>query len=71
MALICFAPRAHTAVRTLLPGAAGGPAPPALADLAGSGVSDLTQKELLYDGLDALCDGFAARALRRDRLTST
>ncbi|WP_280258618.1 TetR/AcrR family transcriptional regulator [Nocardia abscessus] len=64
-------PGGDNALRTLLNGAAAGPVPPGLADLAGSGVSDLTQKELLYDGLDALCDGFAARALRRDRLTST
>ncbi|MBF6335426.1 TetR family transcriptional regulator [Nocardia abscessus] len=64
-------PGGDNALRTLLNGTAAGPVPPTLADLAGSGVSDLTQKELLYDGLDALCDGFAARAERRDRLTST
>ncbi|WP_040779857.1 TetR/AcrR family transcriptional regulator [Nocardia pneumoniae] len=64
-------PTGDNGLRTLLNGTAEGPVPPVLADLAGSGVSDLTQEELLYGGLDALCDGFAARAARRERLTST
>ncbi|MET9284344.1 TetR/AcrR family transcriptional regulator [Nocardia beijingensis] len=64
-------PAGENGLRTLLDGTAQGPVPSALADLAGSGVRDLTQEELLYDGLDALCDGFEARAARRGRLTST
>ncbi|WP_454196647.1 TetR/AcrR family transcriptional regulator [Nocardia sp. Marseille-Q1738] len=64
-------PAGDNALRTLLNGTAEGPVPPVLAELAGSGVSDLTQEELLYGGLDALCDGFAARAARREHLTST
>ncbi|MGK8522910.1 TetR/AcrR family transcriptional regulator [Nocardia asteroides] len=64
-------PGGDNALRTLLNGSAQEPVPPALADLAGSGVSALTQEELLYDGLDALCDGFEARAGRGDRVTST
>ncbi|WP_327118507.1 TetR/AcrR family transcriptional regulator [Nocardia sp. NBC_01730] len=64
-------PEGDNGLRTLLKGAAQMPVPPALVDLEGSGASDLTQEELLYVGLDALCDGFAARAARRKPLTPT
>ncbi|WP_336083759.1 TetR/AcrR family transcriptional regulator [Nocardia sp. SSK8] len=49
-------------LRALLDGTPAFPVPPALADLHGAGVSDLTSEDLLFRGLDALCDGFAARA---------
>ncbi|MGQ4616186.1 TetR family transcriptional regulator [Nocardia sp. R7R-8] len=64
-------PAGDNGLRTLLDGTAREPVPAALADLAGSGVRDLTQAELLYDGLGALCDGFEARATRRAPSTST
>ncbi|MGW5451466.1 TetR/AcrR family transcriptional regulator [Nocardia sp. NPDC003979] len=51
-------------LRDLLEGTPQFPVPPALADLEGAGVSELTSQDLLYLGLDALCDGFAARADR-------
>lgn len=49
-------------LRDLLDGKPTFPVPPALMDLHGAGVSDLTSEDLLFLGLDALCDGFAARA---------
>ncbi|MFC9894932.1 TetR/AcrR family transcriptional regulator [Nocardia sp. NPDC127579] len=48
-------------LRALLEGAPITPVPPALAELVGAGVSELTQQDLLYAGLAALCDGFEAR----------
>ncbi|MBC7303588.1 MAG: helix-turn-helix transcriptional regulator [Nocardia sp.] len=54
-------------LRDLLEGKPSFPVPPALADLEGAGVSDLTSEDLLLLGLEALCDGFAARAAGRSR----
>ncbi|MDO3648433.1 TetR/AcrR family transcriptional regulator [Nocardia mangyaensis] len=51
-------------LRDLLEGRPQFPVPPALADLEGAGVSDLSSQDLLTLGLEALCDGFAARAAR-------
>ncbi|AFU03444.1 TetR/AcrR family transcriptional regulator [Nocardia brasiliensis] len=55
-------PEGDNGLRTMLKGESQYPVPPALADLEGTGVSDLTQEELLYVGLSALCDGFEVRA---------
>ncbi|MFC4373794.1 TetR/AcrR family transcriptional regulator [Nocardia halotolerans] len=52
-------------LRDLLEGNPTHPVPAALTDLNGAGVSDLTSEELLFLGLEALCDGFAARVARR------
>ncbi|MFI9502987.1 TetR/AcrR family transcriptional regulator [Nocardia sp. NPDC052566] len=60
-------PEGDNGLRALLQGTSQLPVPPALADLEGAGVSDLTSEDLLFLGLAALCDGFAARA----GLTST
>ncbi|MFC4128735.1 TetR/AcrR family transcriptional regulator [Nocardia rhizosphaerae] len=49
-------------LRELLDGTPSFPVPPALAELNGAGVGELTSQDLLFLGLDALCDGFAARA---------
>lgn len=51
-------------LRSILEGDPQFPVPAPLADLLGAGVSELTSEELLFLGLDALCDGFAARAAR-------
>ncbi|MEU7629547.1 helix-turn-helix domain-containing protein [Nocardia sp. NPDC049220] len=64
-------PAGDNGLRALLNGTAQLPTPSALTELEGSGVGDLTQEELLYAGLDALCDGFAVRAARHTTLTST
>ncbi|MFD3594192.1 TetR/AcrR family transcriptional regulator [Nocardia sp. NPDC058640] len=58
-------------LRDLLDGKPSSPVPPALADLNGAGVSDLTSEDLLFLGLEALCDGFAVRATRRSPTEST
>ncbi|MFD3508180.1 TetR/AcrR family transcriptional regulator [Nocardia sp. NPDC058666] len=58
-------------LRDLLDGKPSSPVPPALADLNGAGVSDLTSEDLLFLGLEALCDGFVARAARRSATEST
>jgi AcrR family transcriptional regulator len=55
-------PEGTNGLRDLLDGKSQLPIPPALADLDGAGVSDLTSEDLLYLGLSALCDGFEARA---------
>ncbi|MEV6391428.1 TetR/AcrR family transcriptional regulator [Nocardia xishanensis] len=52
-------------LRALLEGAPSGPVPDGLAELQGAGVSDLTSEDLLFLGLEALCDGFAARVRHR------
>ncbi|MBF6523856.1 TetR/AcrR family transcriptional regulator [Nocardia farcinica] len=52
-------------LRALLQGEPIGEPPAALADLLGAGMDDLTQEQLLYAGLEALCDGFAARVAAR------
>ncbi|WP_431951154.1 TetR/AcrR family transcriptional regulator [Nocardia lijiangensis] len=52
-------------LRALLEGTPNWPVPAALAELQGAGVSDLTSEDLLYLGLEALCDGFAARIRHR------
>ncbi|MEV0248277.1 TetR/AcrR family transcriptional regulator [Nocardia sp. NPDC050712] len=54
-------PEETNGLRALLEGSPTTPVPPALAELVGAGVSDLTQEDLLYAGLAALCDGFEAR----------
>ncbi|QIS13302.1 TetR/AcrR family transcriptional regulator [Nocardia arthritidis] len=55
-------PEGTNGLRSLLEGRSQYPVPAALADLDGAGVSDLTQEDLLFLGLTALCDGFEARA---------
>ncbi|MFE7799101.1 TetR/AcrR family transcriptional regulator [Nocardia sp. NPDC057440] len=57
-------PEGDNGLRALLQGKSQQPVPPALAELDGIGVSDLTSEDLLYLGLSALCDGFEARAKR-------
>ncbi|MFI6365444.1 TetR/AcrR family transcriptional regulator [Nocardia sp. NPDC050630] len=57
-------PEGSNGLRALLEGKSQLPIPPALADLNGSGVSDLTSEDLLYIGLSALCDGFEARCAK-------
>jgi AcrR family transcriptional regulator len=60
-------PEGENGLRALLQGTSQLPIPPALADLDGAGVSDLTSEDLLHLGLNALCDGFAVRAGVTDR----
>ncbi|MBF6210409.1 TetR/AcrR family transcriptional regulator [Nocardia puris] len=60
-------PDGHNGLRALLDGTPLNPVPPALAELEGAGVSDLTSEDLLFSGLEALCDGFAARVAARTR----
>ncbi|RJO68247.1 TetR/AcrR family transcriptional regulator [Nocardia panacis] len=55
-------PGGSNGLRALLAGQSREPVPAALAALNGAGDSNLTQEELLFLGLEALCDGFAARA---------
>ncbi|MFQ6392782.1 TetR/AcrR family transcriptional regulator [Nocardia sp. KC 131] len=57
-------PEGDNGLRDLLQGKSQQPVPPALAELDGTGVTDLTSEDLLYLGLSALCDGFEARAKR-------
>lgn len=64
-------PEGSNGLRALLEGRAQHPIPPALAELDGAGVSDLTQEDLLFQGLTTLCDGFAARTAHASKLTST
>ncbi|MFF2549878.1 TetR/AcrR family transcriptional regulator [Nocardia sp. NPDC058058] len=55
----------RSGLTALLEGTPRWPAPPALADLVGSGGADLLDPEYLLDtGLQALCDGFEASARR-------
>ncbi|MFR9750096.1 TetR/AcrR family transcriptional regulator [Nocardia sp. 004] len=51
--------------------AADGSVPLALAELMNNTEGTLPYEELLYSGLDALCDGFEVRAARHARMTST
>ncbi|MFI9404796.1 TetR/AcrR family transcriptional regulator [Nocardia sp. NPDC052316] len=62
-------PEGDNGLRTMLKGKSQYPVPAALADLEGSGINDLSQEDLLYAGLAALCDGFEAKARRRADLT--
>ncbi|WP_054812897.1 TetR/AcrR family transcriptional regulator [Nocardia arizonensis] len=61
-------PDANNGLRALLTGCPMWTPPPALADLEGAGVSELTSEELLYAGLDTLCDGIEARIRARTPL---
>lgn len=55
-------PDGQSGLRALLDGTPTSPTPAALAELEGSGRTDLVDQEsLLYSGLTALCDGFAAQ----------
>jgi len=58
-------PDTNNGLRALLDGSPMWTPPPALADLEGAGVSELTSEELLYAGLTTLCDGFEARVRAR------
>ncbi|MEV0296826.1 TetR/AcrR family transcriptional regulator [Nocardia sp. NPDC050710] len=58
-------PDANNGLRALLNGRPMWTPPPALAELEGAGVSELTSEELLYAGLATLCDGFEARVRNR------
>ncbi|KAA0018508.1 TetR/AcrR family transcriptional regulator [Antrihabitans cavernicola] len=54
-------PHGENGLQAILRGTSQFPVPPALAELDGAGAGGLTPEELLYSGLSALCDGFAAR----------
>ncbi|TLG04210.1 TetR/AcrR family transcriptional regulator [Nocardia cyriacigeorgica] len=58
-------------LRALLAGRPLHPVPPALAELEGADDGRFAQVDLLQLGLDALCDGFAARAAARAGETPT
>ncbi|MBH0776256.1 TetR/AcrR family transcriptional regulator [Nocardia bovistercoris] len=59
---------ATNGLRALLVGEPMWTPPPALTDLVGAGVSELTSEELLYAGLATLCDGIEARIRSRTPL---